>query len=96
MISLFKFFSKDENKSKDIAKERLKLVLTHDRANVSPKYLDMMKDDIIKVMSSYMEIEEEGIDINLTRVANDDDTYTSTLVANIPIKKMKNIGKNNG
>jgi len=94
--SLFKFFSKDDNKSKDIAKERLKLVLTHDRANVSPKYLDMIKDDIMKVMSDYMEIDEEGIDINLTRMANDDDTYTSTLVANIPVKKMKNIGKNNG
>ncbi|HHW70782.1 MAG TPA: cell division topological specificity factor MinE [Clostridiales bacterium] len=96
MKSLFKFFSKDDNKSKDIAKERLKLVLTHDRANVSPKYLDMIKDDIMKVMSDYMEIDEEGIDINLTRMANDDDTYTSTLVANIPVKKMKNIGKNNG
>ena len=83
MKSLFKFFSKDDNKSKDIAKERLKLVLTHDRANVSPKYLDMIKDDIMKVMSDYMEIDEEGIDINLTRMANDDDTYTSTLVANI-------------
>ena len=87
MKGLFRFFSKDDNKSKDIAKERLKLVLTHDRANVSPKYLDMMKDDIIKVMSGYMEIDEEGIDINLTRMANDDDTYISTLVANIPIKR---------
>ncbi|MFU0800924.1 MAG: cell division topological specificity factor MinE [Xylanivirga thermophila] len=96
MIELFKFFGKGQAPSKDIAKERLKLVLVHDRANVSPKYLDMIKDDVIKAVSSYMEIEEDAIDIHLTRVCNKDDTYTSTLIANIPIKKMKNIGKNKG
>src|SRR5699024_6406982 len=94
--SFFKFFTKDDNKSKNIAKERLKMVLTHDRSTVPPKYLDMMRDDMLQVMSSYMELDEEGLDIQLTRVVNDDDTYTSTLVANIPVKKMKNIGKNNG
>ena len=96
MKGFFKFLSKDQSKSKDIAKERLKMVLTHDRANVSPKYLDAMRDDMLKVMSNYMEIDEEGLDIQFTRVVNDDDTYTSTLIANIPIKKMKSIGKNSG
>ena len=55
MLDFFKFFSKEDNKSKDVAKERLKLVLIHDRANVSPKFLEMVKGDIIKVISNYME-----------------------------------------
>ena len=94
MRGFFKFLSKDDSKSKNIAKERLKMVITHDRANVSPKYLDAMRNDILKVMSHYIDIEEDGVDIKLTRLVNDDDTYTSTLIANIPIKKVKNIGRN--
>jgi len=96
LLDFFKFFSKEDNKSKDIAKERLKLVLIHDRANVSPKFLDLIKGDIIKVISNYMEIDENGFDIRLSRIEQDDENYTSALVANIPIKRMKNIGKNNG
>ncbi len=97
MLDFFKFFSKEQNKSKDVAKERLKLVLIHDRANISPKFLDMVKGDIIKVISNYMEIDEAGFDIRLSRIEQtEDDSYTSALVANIPIKRMKNIGKNNG
>ncbi len=96
MIDLFKFFGKGESKSKDIAKERLKLVLIHDRANISPKFLDMIKDDIIKVISSYMEIDESGLDIRLSRIPQGDDTYSSALVANIPIRRVKNMGPNKG
>ena len=96
MIDLFRFFGKGESKSKDIAKERLKLVLIHDRANISPKFLDMIKDDVIKVISSYMEIDETGLDIRLSRIPQDDDTYSTALVANIPIRRVKNIGPNRG
>ncbi len=95
MLDFFKFFSKEDNKSKDIAKERLKLILIHDRANVSPKFLDMIKGDIIKVISNYMEIDEAGMDIKLSRIERENDNYSSALIANIPIKRMKKIGKNN-
>lgn len=96
MLAFFKFFSKDDNKSKDIAKERLKLVLIHDRANVSPRFLEVVKGDIIKVISNYMEIDEKGFDIRLSRLEQEEDNCTSALIANIPIRRMKNIGKNNG
>lgn len=96
MIDFFKFFGKGESKSKDIAKERLKLVLIHDRSNISPKLLDMIKDDVIKVISNYMEIEENGLDIRLNRIPQEDDTYSTALVANIPIRRVKNIGRNMG
>lgn len=88
-MDLFKMFSKSES-SKDIAKERLKLVLIHDRANVSPQFLEMIKGEIIKVISDYMEIDDTGLDIRLTRTKRDEDNTTvPALVANIPIKKMK-------
>ena len=78
MLNLFKFFTKEDNKSKDIAKERLKLVLLHDRANVSPKFLEMIKSDISKVISNYMEIDDAGFDLRLSRIEQDDDSYASS------------------
>lgn len=86
-MDLFKLFSK-EPPSKDVAKERLKLILIHDRANVSPQFLEMVKGDIIRVISDYAEIDENGLEIKLTR-ANECGSDSPALVANIPIKKMK-------
>ena len=77
-----------------MAKERLKLVLIHDRANVSPQFLEMVKSEIIKVIQNYMEIDEESLDIQLTRTNSDDgERVVPALVANIPIKNMKNAGR---
>ena len=87
--NIFKFFRKEE-KSKDLAKERLKLVLIHDKANVSPQFLEMVKGEIIKVIKQYMEIDEEALDIQLTKVKSDEgDRIVPQLVANIPILNVK-------
>lgn len=89
---MFKLFNRsDERQSKNVAKERLKLVLVHDRANVSPQFLDMIKGDILSVIQDYIEVDEEGIEISMTRTKRDlDNAMIPALVANIPIKKMKN------
>lgn len=93
-MDFFKFFSRDSGESKNVAKERLKLVLVHDRANCSPQFLEMVKEDIIKVISDYMEIDEEGLNIKITKTKREvDDTAVPALVANIPIKKMKDRGR---
>lgn len=85
-MDLFRMFSKD-TPSKDVAKERLKLILIHDRADISPRFLDMVKGDIIRVISNYAEIDG---DIKIEIVKEPDGKKQSTaLVANIPIKKMK-------
>lgn len=89
-MDLLKLFGRKQEKSKNIAKERLKLVLVHDRADLSPKFLDMIKGDIIRVISEYVDIDEEGLDIKLTRMKRDiDSTTISALVANIPILKVR-------
>lgn len=73
-----------ESASKNIAKERLRLVLVHDRATISPHMLNQLKEDLIKVISNYMEIDESALEVNL----NQDDREVA-LVANIPVVKMK-------
>lgn len=90
-MDLFKIFSKEEASSKEIAKERLRLILVHDRANVSPKFLEMIKSQLVDLISDYVEIEEEGMEIKLTKMKNDTSSIVPALVANIPIKKVKHL-----
>ncbi|MGI6124694.1 MAG: cell division topological specificity factor MinE [Acetivibrionales bacterium] len=94
MIDLIKSLLRKKETSKDVAKERLKLVLIHDRSNVSPQFLEMVKSEIIKVIQNYMEIDEESLDIQLTKTNSDDgERVVPALVANIPIRGMKNAGR---
>lgn len=89
-MDLLKIFGRKRENSKNVAKERLKLVLVHDRSDLSPQLLEMIKSDIIRVISEYAEIDEEGLDIKLTRMKKDGkESPVSALVANIPINKIK-------
>lgn len=84
------FFNKKKN-SGDIAKDRLKLVLISDRANCAPDIMENIKNDIIKVISQYMEIDADGLDIQITQTESDGcNGNVPALYANIPIKEMKN------
>ena len=88
-FDIFGFFKKKEPASGSVAKDRLKLVLVHDRVDCSSQGLEMLKGDIIKVISNYMEIDEEELDINITQTENEDHNGTvPVLYANIPIKSM--------
>ena len=92
MLDFFSFFKKknDPAASGSVAKDRLKLVLVHDRVNCSSQVLEMLKTDIIKVISNYMEIDEEELDIQITQTPSEDNNGTvPVLYANIPIKSMK-------
>lgn len=81
---LRQFWNRDTDSSKQIAKERLRLGLVHDRGNVSPSLLEALKVDLMEVISKYMEIEETGLEVNLDKSDN-----SVALVANIPVKRMK-------
>ncbi|AIS52094.1 cell division topological specificity factor MinE [Thermoanaerobacter kivui] len=89
-MELFKSFMGKSN-SKDIAKERLQLLLVHDRSDVSPKFLEMIKEDILNVISNYVDIDEAGLNVEITKEKRSDNTYMPALHANIPIKKMKQV-----
>lgn len=87
-LDLLNIFSRKPT-SKDIARDRLKLVLIHDRANCSTQLLEMLKTDIIKVISNYMEIDEAELDIQITQTQSDHNSAVPVLYANIPIKSMR-------
>ena len=82
------FFKKKQSGS--VAKDRLKLVLMSDRAGCSPEVMEKIKNDIIAVISKYIEIDQEGLDIKITQTAVDGMEGTGpALYANIPIKDVR-------
>ena len=48
-----------------VAKKRLKLLLLSDKTDFPPESLDKMKDDMIRVISKYTEMEADGIEIQI-------------------------------
>ena len=79
-----KMFGKKNDPSKTVAKERLLLVLLHDRASMSPDMLNRIRGDLIKVISDYIEIDEAALEFNLMQ-----EDKEVALVVNIPIIKIK-------
>lgn len=77
-------------KSSSTAKDRLKLVLIHDRANCNSEVIEMMKQEIIEVIARYMEIDEKGLEINMGTTSSEyENGIVPMLSANIPIKNMR-------
>jgi cell division topological specificity factor len=66
--------------SGQVAKDRLQLVLVHDRAGLSPEVIEQMRDEIIEVLSKYVDIDHQEMEISLSQGRGQ-----STLIANIPI-----------
>ncbi len=87
MSFITNFFRSSEN-SKEIAKNRLKVAITSDRAVCSPEVMEQMKNDIIRVISNYVDIDTDGLDIKVTKTELDDSSgVVNALLANIPIKE---------
>lgn len=66
------------------ARERLQLVLAHDRSDLNPELLERMRREILEVVQKYVEIDIESGDVSLTT----DDRVTA-LVANLPIRRAR-------
>lgn len=81
---LEKLFGK-EKKSANTAKERLKLVLIHDRTDITPGQLNSLKNELIDVISKYIHIEPNKVKINMTQEGKE-----HRLIADIPISSTPN------
>ena len=88
-MDLLKVFSNKTTTPKDVAKDRLKLILIHDRGDIDPETIDKIRMEILQVLSKYIEIEADDVEIALNRAGSDEDGNGPALVANIPIKKMR-------
>lgn len=79
---LRRLFSPDPP-SREVAKERLKLVLVHDRLSLSPALMQTLKDELIAVISKYVAIDPSGVEVTLSQ-----SRYDQRLVADIPLASL--------
>jgi cell division topological specificity factor len=69
-----------DRRSAQTAKDRLQLVLIHDRADLPPGKLEALRDDLIATLSRHVEIDKQRVIISLTQ-----DRHQQRLVADIPL-----------
>ena len=76
-----------DQKSAHQAKERMKLVLIHDRTDLPPGAMDALKDELIAVISRHIEIEPESVRIEMTHEGRE-----QRLIADIPLRPARRRG----
>lgn len=67
-----------------MARQRLQLVLAHDRSDLNPELLDQMRREILEVVQRYVEIDIESCDVSL-----ETEDRVTALLANLPIKRTR-------
>ncbi len=71
-------------KSKDVAKERLQLVLVQDRMVLDPDLMDKLRQEMVKVISRHVSVDREGVEVDL--VTEDESV---ALLVNIPVREVQ-------
>jgi cell division topological specificity factor len=73
-----------ETKSAQLAKERLQLVLVHDRTDISPGVLELLKDDLIAAISRHIDIDPSAVRIEMAQEGRE-----QRLIADIPLRSVR-------
>jgi len=86
---VFGFFQKQDEKednehAKDIARNRLKLVLMQDRTNLTPYLLEKMRGEMIEVLSKYVEMDKDALELNFEQEGD-----SMALMLSIPVLRAK-------
>ena len=86
MIStlLDRLFQRSNVPSGTQVKHRLKFILAHDRAAIEPQVFANMRQEIMRVVSKYVELDENALDIRL-----ESDKRMTALIANLPIRMVR-------
>lgn len=73
-----------EESSRNIAKERLKLMLVQDRIEVSPGFMEELREALLASLGKFLEVDKEG-----TKLSLELGEKHRQLIATVPIKRVK-------
>ena len=85
-MKIMDFFQRKS--SSEVAKDRLKFLLVSDGL-CSPEVMELIKNDIIEVISKRLEIDAQGLEVQLTETETEGNGKAPTICANIPIKSIR-------
>lgn len=84
-MSLLDYFKLSKRDSATLAKERLQILVAHDRASRNqPPYIPQLQEELLAVLKKYVSVEEGAISINYEQ---DDDQETLELSITLPEEK---------
>ena len=72
-----------QEKSSETAHRRLRMVLVMDRIGLAPQHLEAMRDDIVEVVSNYLVVDRESMELEVRREGD-----SIILVSNIPVRDL--------
>lgn len=75
---------RNRKKSASVAKERLKLVLIHDRTELPPGVMEDLKEDLIRVISRHVNVDRKLVHIEFSQEGRN-----QRLIADIPLQSPK-------
>jgi cell division topological specificity factor len=78
------FLGRSQEQSRTAAKDRLRLVLMHDRSDIPATMMEAIRTEMVQLLSKYVEIDQEALEVMLEKEAG-----SIGLVLNIPIRRVK-------
>ena len=81
---LLGFFRQAEESAKDVACNRLRVVLMQDRTNLTPQLLEKMRGELVELLSKYLEMDKEALELNLEQEGDQ-----MALMLSIPVIRAK-------
>lgn len=78
------FKNSDDADSKNIAKDRLRLVLVHDRSMLPPETLDALRAELVEVVSRYFEVDRGTLSMDVQRTRE-----SWALMVNLPLRRAR-------
>ena len=84
ILGFFRQTEKKEENAKDVACNRLRVVLMQDRTNLTPELLQRMRQELIELLSKYVEMDKEALELNFEQDGNQ-----MALMLSIPVLRAK-------
>lgn len=76
--------AEEEESAKDVACNRLRVVLMQDRTNLTPQLLERMRSELVELLSKYLEMDKEALELNLEQEGEQ-----MALMLSIPVIRAK-------
>lgn len=81
-MKLLEFLKRERKKSASVAKERLQIIVAHQRSQRDqPDYMPMLEKELLEVIRRYVNVDQEAINISLDR---EDDCSVLELNVTLP------------